>query len=279
MSYDYLDRHDLRPALRATSGLVQDSRRIRRLQPVGSASSGFDTDAVVIGAGPYGLSISAHLSARGVSHEIFGAAMDTWRGHMPIGMYLKSEAFASSLSSPDGEHTLKRFCAETGREYADMAVPVSMESFLDYGDWFRDHLVPGLRRGRVDLVRQIPGGFELTLITGETLRTQQVVVATGMQGCAYLPPELRGLPPSAVLHSWDLHDPTRWGGVDMAVIGAGQSALEAAVLLHEHGANVRLLARAEKLSWNPDPVVGARPLKARLRHPRSGLGDGMSLHL
>ena len=65
----------------------------------------------------------------------------------------------------------------------------------------------------------------------------------------------------------------------MAVIGAGQSALEAAALLHEHGANVRLLARTKNLSWNADPVVGARPLKARLLCPPSGLGDGMSLRL
>jgi cation diffusion facilitator CzcD-associated flavoprotein CzcO len=57
-------------------------------------------DVAIIGAGPYGLSLAAHLRARGVNFRIFGKPMDTWNAHMPKGMTLKSEGFASSLSSP-----------------------------------------------------------------------------------------------------------------------------------------------------------------------------------
>ena len=48
------------------------------------------TDALIIGAGPYGLSISAHLRDVRVDHVIVGRTMDTWRTHMPTGMNLKS---------------------------------------------------------------------------------------------------------------------------------------------------------------------------------------------
>ena len=48
------------------------------------------SDVVIIGAGPYGLSIAAHLKAYGVDFRIFGHPMHTWRTHMPKGMHLKS---------------------------------------------------------------------------------------------------------------------------------------------------------------------------------------------
>ena len=44
--------------------------------------------AVVIGAGPYGLSVAAHLRARGVPVRVFGEVMSSWRMHMPRGMRL-----------------------------------------------------------------------------------------------------------------------------------------------------------------------------------------------
>ncbi len=57
-------------------------------------------DVVVIGAGPYGLSIAAHLASSGLRTLAFGTPMQTWRSHMPDGMKLKSEGFASTLYDP-----------------------------------------------------------------------------------------------------------------------------------------------------------------------------------
>ena len=54
-------------------------------------------EVVVIGAGPYGLSVAAHLRSMGVAFRIFGSPMEFWLKHMPKGMHLKSEGFASSL--------------------------------------------------------------------------------------------------------------------------------------------------------------------------------------
>lgn len=280
--YDYLDRRDPRPALVAS---VETAQRIqrgakRRFRGATRSAAGLDTEVAVIGAGPYGLSVAAHLGGRGIRHEVFGEPMDTWRNHMPRGMNLKSEGFASNLSDPTGEHTLERFCAEHGLEYGSIGVPVKLDTFERYGDWFRERLVPGLRRVLVDSVRVDAGAFELRLHDGgETLRAQSVIVATGLQGHAYLPPALRELPSEMVMHSYDQRDPALPQGSTVAVLGAGQSAIEGAVLMHEQGADVKLIARRPKLVWNPDPELGTRSLKDRLRHPASGLGNGLSLRL
>jgi cation diffusion facilitator CzcD-associated flavoprotein CzcO len=45
-------------------------------------------DVAIIGAGPYGLSLAAHLSAAGVNYRHFGVPMRLWRGAMPEGMFL-----------------------------------------------------------------------------------------------------------------------------------------------------------------------------------------------
>jgi lysine/ornithine N-monooxygenase len=237
--------------------------------------TGHDTDVVVIGAGPYGLSISAHLSARRVRHETFGEPMELWSRHMPAGMLLKSEGFASNLADPRGQHTLEQFCREEQLEYGELAVPIRLDTFRRYGCWFQERLVPEVRNSRIEQVQQAPGGFEVALNTGETLRARRVVLATGVNGYAYLPPVLQGLPPEAVLHSYEHRDPASSRGAEVAVVGAGQSALESAALLHENGASVRVIARTPELAWNSKPGGSARPLRARLRYPESGLGEGL----
>ena len=261
-------------------GVAQWARRGRRShgRAAASGSGSVETDVAVIGAGPYGLSVSAHLTMHGVQHEIFGEPMDTWRNHMPIGMYLKSEGFASNLSDPSGQHTLERFCSESGLEYGRLGVPVSLETFGRYGCWFQERLVPQLDDRRVELLRSVPQGFELTLSGAQSLRARRVVVATGVQGYAYVPDELRHLPSGALVHTYDHRDPANVPDAGVVVLGAGQSALEAGALIHEHGGAVQLVARAPKIAWISKPE-STRPAWKRLRYPQSGLGEGMPLRL
>ena len=91
------------------------------------------TDVAIIGAGPYGLSIAAHLKARGIRFRIFGKAMHAWLAHMPKGMHLKSEGFASGLYDPDSTFTLAKYCQREGIPYADVGFRLRLKCFHPTG--------------------------------------------------------------------------------------------------------------------------------------------------
>src|SRR5580698_8729791 len=97
-------------------------------------------ETAILGAGPYGLSIAAHFRHRGIPFRIFGRPMDSWLNHMPKGMMLKSDGFASNIYDPEEAFTLGKFCAERGVKYSDTGVPVDLETFGAYGLEFRERL-------------------------------------------------------------------------------------------------------------------------------------------
>jgi cation diffusion facilitator CzcD-associated flavoprotein CzcO len=233
-------------------------------------------DVAIVGAGPYGLSVAAHLRAAGVSCRQFGLPMRLWREAMPRGMYLKSQGFASNLSDPDGSHTLAAFCAKTDRPYASYGLPVSLDTFVSYGQWFADELVPSLEEVLVVDIARARGGYAVSLADGEVVSARNVVLAAGVEHFARLPRALADLPPEVCTHSSAHTDPAEFAGQEVVVMGAGQSALETAALLHENGAGVQLVARAGTVRWNGVPLAPDRPLPQRMREPESGLGSGYS---
>jgi len=60
-----------------------------------------ETNVAIIGAGPYGLSLAAHLKILAVEHQVFGTPMSFWRDSTPPGMELKSEGSACDLFDGD----------------------------------------------------------------------------------------------------------------------------------------------------------------------------------
>jgi thioredoxin reductase len=224
----------------------------------------------VIGAGPYGLSIAAHLRARGIEFRIFGNPMNSWRKRMPAGMFLKSEGFASSLHDPDGCFTLKDFCAKYGHAYGDTAFPVPLNTFTAYGLAFQRRFAPDLEDKAVAALDRLPYGFDIRLHDGERVLARRVVVAVGVDYFSYVPTNLAHLPPELLSHSSDHHDLSRFKGRDVTVIGSGASALDLMAALHEAGAEVRLVARRSRLRWNSP---WSRPLWKGW-YPKCGLGPG-----
>jgi cation diffusion facilitator CzcD-associated flavoprotein CzcO len=230
-------------------------------------------DVAILGAGPYGLSIAAHLSKLNINHRIFGKPMESWRTSMPMGMSLKSEGFASSLYDPDRSLTLARYCRDIGQPYADVGLPVPLEVFTAYGIEFQKRFVPHLEAVKIASVGSAGGGFDLVTEDGQTVRAAKTVVAAGITHFDYLPPVLDRLPRELVTHTSHHRDLSRFRGRRVAVVGAGASAVDVAALLHEAGADTQLVARAKAIAFH-DPPAEPRPLWQQALNPRSTIGLG-----
>src|SRR5208337_254906 len=180
-------------------------------------------DVAIIGAGPYGLSIAAHLKALGVSFRIFGSPMHTWLAHMPKGMRLKSEGFASSLYDLGSTFTLEVYCKGKGIPYRDLSLPVPLEVFTAYGLEFQRRFVPELETSLVDFLKRTPEGFQIRLENGRCVSARRVVMAVGLTHYKFLPPELSGLPETLVTHSSKHSTVDQFRGREVTLVGAGAS--------------------------------------------------------
>ena len=230
------------------------------------------TPAVVIGAGPYGLSVASHLRARGIGVRVFGEVMSSWRRHMPAGMCLKSTPDASSLAAPVPGFTLADFCAAQGSPAAARE-PGGARSSFSFAT------VSGSRS--ISSLTSTPGGyarltaadhrFRLRLSSGDELEARAVVIASGLTSFSYIPPELAAAAPEGpspagpVSHSSQHTDLSGFAGRAVAVVGGGQSALEGAALLHEAGAQVTVLVRGTARFGDPprEPATGLMSLLPR----------------
>ena len=226
----------------------------------------------IIGAGPYGLSLAAHLAARNIEHRIFGRPMQFWSRIAEAGgeRYLKSYCFGTNISAPSPGYTFADHNRPRGLETFE---PCSMQNFAAYGRWFQQNLVTWVEDVDVERLDRQAGGFVLTLADGSRCDADRVVVATGLSGFAHIPALLGSLPAALVVHTSGISSFAAFKGRDVAVVGAGQSALEAAALLFEAGARPQLLVREDAILWQTR-VSRERSLWRQVRSPIVGLGTG-----
>lgn len=194
---------------------------------------------VIIGAGPYGLSVAAHLKAHNIPATVYGKPMEFWK-KMPEKMYLKSFWSAASLSAPGGKYNLNHYAA-TVHSHEQKPIPLSF--FLDYCQWFQEQTALDIDPTYVQSLQRDGEGFHIELTDGRAVEASHVVVAAGISSFARIPEFARALPSTLASHTQEHTDLTPFKGRNVAVVGRGQSALEYAALLHEAGATVEVIAR------------------------------------
>jgi len=203
--------------------------------------------------------------------------MSGWIEAMPPGMFLKSDGFASNLYDPDDKFTLEAFCADKGLPYHPTNRPVPLETFSAYGLAFQQRFAPDVEDKKVAGLTQHAEGFQLGFEDGSAVAARQVVVATGIRNFAHMPVELAGLPEALATHSSRYGDLTRLAGREVAVVGAGASAIDIACLLQDLGGSVRVVTRSPAIRFHSPPRD--RTLIDSLVRPMTGLGPSWRSYL
>ena len=185
-------------------------------------------------------------------------------------MCLKSLDFATDVYTPRKGYTFIDYCR---LKNVSSGEPIAVDLFIEYGLWAQKQLVPQLEQVNVTRLSQSNGHFEIQLETGETFEARRVVMATGLTNFARVPAALKDLPPGYAAHTSQHQDYQEFKGKEVIVVGAGQSALEAAVLLHENGAKCTIVVRDYNARCHgvPNPPT---TLLGRIRMPQSVFGHG-----
>lgn len=228
----------------------------------------------VIGAGPYGLSIAAHLAEAGIEHRVFGVPMESWRSNMPPGMLLKSYGESSSLYDARGQLPLDAYCRERGVAYDAQRIPVGLDTFTAYGLEFQKRFVPSLETKRLASLRATNAGHELEFDDGERFTARHVVLAIGVMPYRHISPVLEKLPAELLSHSSRFGPLEGLAGKAVTIVGCGSSALDLAALLSRQGTAVTVLSRSREVHYQTPPGPQASLLRRALRPASNGLGEG-----
>ena len=227
----------------------------------------------IIGAGPYGLAVAAHLRSAGLETWTFGQPMEFWQNQMPAGMLLRSPWEASHIADPHNALTLDEY--QKARDIC-LSRPVPLRDFVAYGRWFQRQAVPDLDTRRVQRLERTSAGFRLVLASSEAVEAQRVVIAAGIGPFAHRPAPFDTVPHSIASHSSEHDELNCFAGRRVIVVGGGQSAIESAALLHEGGADVELVMRSSTVRWLRRSAMLHRfnPLRRLLYH-RSDIGPAV----
>ncbi|GAB3921945.1 NAD(P)/FAD-dependent oxidoreductase [Kribbella albertanoniae] len=223
-----------------------------------------DHDVVVVGAGQAGLGIGFALRRAGIGRStVIDAAAPGETGSWTTTARMHTLRTPKIWPQPEYGYSELSFRAWYERLHGqaayDLVENIPRTVWAQYVAWFgRTVEVPVRHHTR--LVGVAPASDHLVLrlaVTGtdgqaedRVETTRRLVLATGVEGTGgpALPPYFRALPAHLAAHTGDRIDFTQFRGGNVAVLGAGSSALDAAAVALEAGAQqVHVFTRRSEL--------------------------------
>ena len=192
---------------------------------------------------------------------------------MPEGMFLKSQGFASNLSDPGGTHTLAAYCRATGKPYADYGLPVPLATFIGYGRWFADELVPELEETLVTAITPVATASRWAWRAGRRPGPGGWWSPPGSSTSPHAPDDLAGLPAALCTHSSAHTDLSSSAGSRSRLSGQASRRWKPPPCCTSRGRGPDRHAGA-RVAWNGAPLAPDRPFRQRIAEPEAGLGSG-----
>lgn len=208
------------------------------------------TKVMIIGAGPYGISLAYELWQQNVPFIIAGYPFSLWFKHTLSSMSLRSDRHTSEIFTRKQTFDLTAFIY---KHYPENAADIIRQRIPN--DVFRAYLL--------DVLKQLPYAiqeqkvislshddskdsplFSSTLEDGTVITSEHVVIASGIEHHKELPPTLQKLPEDKIKHSWHVEQYESWKNKHVLVIGGGQSAAEGVAQLMEHNQVTWVLRRS-----------------------------------
>ena len=207
---------------------VEQGKQAARAALSSAGAHGCDHDLLIVGAGPAGLGAALEAKHRGARSVVlekgeFGGAIKSYPRQKIV--------MSAPFELPGiGKLRLRRTSKEALLElFAEVITRAQLEV---------------VERAEVTAITATSGGFRV-VTAARTLTAHRVVLAIGRRGA----PRRLGVPGDALAHViYSLPDPAAYAGQRVAVVGGGDSAVEAALALAQQpGTKVTLVHRGADL--------------------------------
>jgi thioredoxin reductase (NADPH) len=209
------------PAMRIVDGktVVQPQlRRVAELLGVETEPSAAEYDTVIVGAGPAGLAAAVY----GASERLRTLVVEREAPGGQAGTSSRIENYLGFPSGVSGDELASRALQQARRLGAEILVTRSID--------------------RIDTVNRA-----LHLDAGDVIRARTIILASGVTW-RHLPIEgFDRLTGKGVFYGAARSEAPNTHGLDVHIVGAGNSAGQAALFFSTHARSVTILARGEKL--------------------------------
>src|SRR4051794_25960915 len=194
-------------------------RRVAELLGLGTEPTNVDYDTVIVGAGPAGLAAAVYGASEGLRAIVV-------EREAPGGQAGTSSRIENYLGFPDGvsgDHLASRALQQARRLGAEILVTRAIE--------------------KID-----PATCEVHLDGGDVLRARTIILATGV---SWRQLEIEGferLAGKGISYGAARSEAPNTHGLDVHIIGAGNSAGQAAIFFSSHARSVSILSRGDGLA-------------------------------